>query len=133
MNNKKIVLDTNIFASKEFYDWLKDTDYTAYISTITYTELLYHYLKKKGESGEEFVDTFLKALNVQITPFDQECAKITSKSNIGRWDFKTKVRDYMIASLAIKLKCPLITFNTKDFEWMEENLLFTPKRFLEHT
>jgi len=40
-------------------------------------------------------------------------------------------RDYMIGSLAVKLKCPLITSNINDFEWMEEKFLFTPEKFFE--
>ncbi len=94
-------------------------------------ELLYHYLKRKGETGEEFVDAFLETLNVLVISLDPECAKIASKSAIGRWDFKRNARDYMIGSLAVKLKCPLITSNINDFEWMEEAFLFTPEKFLE--
>jgi predicted nucleic acid-binding protein len=129
--NKKVVLDTNIFSNNEFCNWVKESDYAAFVSTITYTELLYHYLKRKGETGEEFVDAFLETLNVLVISLDQDCAKIASKSAIGRWDFKRNARDYMIGSLAVKLKCPLITSNITDFEWMEEAFLFTPETFLE--
>lgn len=128
---KEIVLDTNVFSNKEFCDWLKDSDYAAHISVITYTELLYHYLKRKGESGEAFIDAFLEALNVQVISLDRECAKIASKSAIGRWDFRTNARDYMIGSLAVKLKCPIITSNINDFEWIGEDFLFTPEKFLD--
>jgi Predicted nucleic acid-binding protein, contains PIN domain len=122
--NKKIILDTNIFSNKEFCGRLKDSNHTAYISAISYTELLYHYLKKEGRSGEGFIDAFFEALNIQVIPFDRECAKIASKSAIDRWDFKDNARDYMIGSLAVKLGYPIITFDTKDFEWIEEGLLF---------
>jgi hypothetical protein len=37
----------------------------------------------------------------------------------------------MIGSLAVKLKCPLITSNINDFDWMGQNFLFTPEKFLE--
>jgi hypothetical protein len=37
----------------------------------------------------------------------------------------------MIGCLAVKLKCPLITSNINDFEWMAEDCLFTPEKFLE--
>jgi predicted nucleic acid-binding protein len=127
--NKKIILDTNVFSNREFCDWLKNSDYTAYVSAISYTELLYHYLKKEGRDGEGFIDAFLEALNVQVIPFDQKCAKIASKSAIGRWDFKNNARDYMIGSLAVKLGYPLITSNIKDFEWIKKGLLFTPEEF----
>lgn len=129
--NKKVVLDTNVFSNKEFCNWVKESDYAAFVSAITYMELLYHYLKRKGETGEEFVDAFLETLNVLVISLDLECAKIASKSAIGRWDFKRNARDYMIGSLAVKLKCPLITSNINDFEWMEEAFLFTPEKFLE--
>jgi hypothetical protein len=129
--NKKIILDTNVFSNKEFCSQLKNSDHTAYISAISYTELLYHYLKKEGRGGEGFIDAFLEALKIQVIPFDRECAKIASKSAIGRWDFKDNARDYMIGSLAVKLGYPIITSNTKDFEWIEEGLLFTPEEFSE--
>jgi len=39
----------------------------------------------------------------------------------------------MIGSLAVKLilECPLITSNINDFDWMEQNFLFAPEKFLE--
>jgi hypothetical protein len=37
----------------------------------------------------------------------------------------------MIGSLAVKLKCPLITSNIYDFEWMGQDCLFTPEKLLE--
>ena len=126
-----IVLDTNVFSSKRFCDWLKDSDYLAYTPAIAYTELLYHYLKKKGRNGREFVDAFLDALKVQVVPFDRECAKIASQAAIGKWDFRTKARDYMIGSLAVKLGCPMVTFNVKDFEWVKD--VYTPDEFLERS
>lgn len=129
--NNNVVLDTNVFSNKEFCNGIKESDYAAFVSTITYTELLYHYLKRKGETGEEFVDAFLETLNVLVISLDQECAKIASKSAIGRWDFKRNARDYLIGSLAVKLKCPLITSNINDFEWMRQECLFTPQKFLE--
>jgi predicted DNA-binding antitoxin AbrB/MazE fold protein len=46
--NNNVVLDTNVFSDKEFCNWIKESDYAAFVSTITYTELLYHYLKRKG-------------------------------------------------------------------------------------
>ncbi|AGK61675.1 putative nucleic acid-binding protein, contains PIN domain [Archaeoglobus sulfaticallidus PM70-1] len=127
----KIVLDTNVFQNRRFCEWLKKGNHDARISTITYTELLYHYLKKKGKDGREFVDAFLDALKVQVMPFDRECARIASNAAIGRWDFRKKVRDYMIGSLAVKLRCPMITYNVKDFEWISENEIYTPDEFLD--
>jgi hypothetical protein len=126
--NKIIVLDTNVFSNKGFCEWLKRSDCDAYISAIAYTELLYHYLKKKGKDGREFVDAFLDALKIQVVPFDRECARIASKAVIGRWDFKKKVRDYMIGSLAVKLRGLMITYNVKDFDWIDE--VYTPDEFL---
>jgi len=129
---KVIILDTNVFSSRRFCDWLKNSDYDAYISTITYTELRYHYLKKKGKNdrdGREFVDAFLDALKVKVASFDKECARIASEAAIGNWEFRAKARDYMIGSLAVKLECPMITNNVKDFKWVDE--VYTPDEFLK--
>ncbi|NQE54349.1 hypothetical protein C5S29_12215 [ANME-1 cluster archaeon GoMg3.2] len=39
----------------------------------------------------------------------------------------------MIGSLAVMLilECPLITSNINDFDWMEQDFLVTPEKFLE--
>jgi len=37
----------------------------------------------------------------------------------------------MIGSLAVKLKCPLITSNINDFDWMGQDFLVTPEKLLE--
>lgn len=37
----------------------------------------------------------------------------------------------MIGSLAVKLKCPLITSNINDFDRMGQDCLFRPEKFLE--
>lgn len=123
-----IVLDTNVFSHKRFCEWLKNNDHNACISTISYTELLYHYLKKKGKDGREFVDVFLDTLKVQVIPYDEECARTASEAAIGRRDFRQKARDYMIGSISVKLGCPIITSNKKDFEWVGE--VYTPDDFL---
>lgn len=126
----KIVLDTNVFSHKKFCKWLKekDSDHNACISAISYTELLYHYLKKKSKDGREFVDAFLSTLKVQVIPYDKECARIASEAAIGRWDFRQKARDYMIGSVSVKMECPMVTSNKKDFEWVGE--VYTPDEFL---
>jgi predicted nucleic acid-binding protein len=90
--NKKVVLDTNVFSNKEFCNWVKGSDYAAFVSAITYMELLYHYLKRKGETGEEFVDAFLETLNVLVISLDPECAKIASKSAIGEMGLQKKCK-----------------------------------------
>lgn len=124
----RFVLDTNVFSHKKFCEWLKTNKCDAYLSTVAYTELLYHYSKRVGKI-DTFVDDFLDVLKVKVLPFDKECAHIATKAAIGHWDFKTNVRDYMIGSLSVTLKCPLITKNIKDFEWLEEQVL-TPEDFL---
>ncbi|MFQ6137246.1 MAG: type II toxin-antitoxin system VapC family toxin [Candidatus Hydrothermarchaeales archaeon] len=124
----KLLLDTNVFSNKKFLEWLKQQKTTAYMSSISYVELFYHFLKKGRD--EEFMDAFLKATGVEILPFDLECAKITSKSSIGRWDFKEHARDYMIGSLALKHGGLLVTENIKDFEWMKKRVK-SPDEFLK--
>jgi len=52
------------------------------------------------------------------------------KKDLGR-DLSEYARDYMIGSLAVKLKCPLITSNINDFEWMSQDFLVTPEKLLE--
>lgn len=124
----KLILDTNVFSNRKFLEQLKQRKFIVYISSISYAELLYHFLKKGKD--EKFMDAFMKATDIEVIPFDIECAKIASKSGIGRWDFKERARDYMIGSLALKCGGFLVTENIKDFEWMKESVK-RPKEIME--
>ncbi|MEW6070943.1 MAG: type II toxin-antitoxin system VapC family toxin [Candidatus Thermoplasmatota archaeon] len=126
---KELVLDTNVFSHRAFCDWLKLGKAKASISAISYTELLYHSLKK-GET-KEFLNAFLQALHVEVVDYDKEQAEIASNSAIGRWDFKIHARDYMIVSLALKRNCLFVTSNKKDFKWMRPTDIVTPEEVIK--
>ncbi|MDI6889013.1 MAG: type II toxin-antitoxin system VapC family toxin [Methanocellales archaeon] len=123
-----IVLDTNVFSNDKFCRWLKGKNLNPLISSITYTELLYHHLKKGKD--ESFTDGFLQALGVTVVPYDMEHAKIACRKVIGKWDFKRNIRDYMIGSSAIKDDCCFVTSNVKDFEWVDK--VYAPEEFMSH-
>ena len=53
-----------------------------------------------------------------------------TKEGLGKGP-REYARDYMIGSLAVKSKCPLITSNINDFKWMGQDSLFRPEKFLE--
>lgn len=122
----KLVLDTNVFNSKDFCNWLLNSPDEKYLPAIAYMEYLYHNLKK-GNS-ESMVDAFLKQMKVTIIPFGKDEAALAAKASIGNWDFSENARDYTIGATAIKMNAKLVTNNIKHFKWMED--IITPLEML---
>ncbi|MFP3945619.1 MAG: type II toxin-antitoxin system VapC family toxin [Archaeoglobaceae archaeon] len=60
-------------------------------------------------------------------PYDAECARIASEA-ATTGDFRQKARDYMIGSVSVKIGCPVVTSNKRDFEWAGD--VYTPDEFL---
>jgi len=124
-----IVLDTNVFSDTYFCKWLARSNHEAIVSSISYTELAYHYLKRGKDI--DYLDNFLQSLGIKVVEYTREQAKIAAKLSTKRWDFRKNARDYMIASIAIKEDCPLITYNVNDFAFLHKNKLFTPEDFIK--
>ncbi len=123
----KLVLDTNVFNSKKFCDWLLTSKDVKYLPAFAYMEYLYHNLKKGNT--ESMVDTFLEQMNISIVPFGKDDAAEAASGFIGNWDFKDNARDYTIGATAIKLNAKLVTNNLEHFKWMEN--VVTPDEVLK--
>ena len=124
-----IVIDTNALSNANFCKWIAENEEDGIISSISYTELAYHYLKKGRDI--DYLDSFLQNIGIKIVGYTHEHAKIAAKLATTKWDFKRNARDYMIASLAIEKNCPLITYNVNDFTFLPKNKLFTPEEFIK--
>jgi len=123
----KMVLDTNIFNNKNFCEWLLKSSEDKYLPAFAYLEYLYHNFKKGNT--ESMVDTFLEEMNISIVPFGKDEALTAALAAIGRWDFKDNARDYSIGATAVRLKGQLVTYNIKDFKWLEN--VVTPEEILK--
>lgn len=124
----KLALDTNIFNNKAFCIWLLNTEEEKYLPAFAYMEYLYYHLKK-GNS-QNMVDTFLKQMNVTVTPFGKEEAMLAVANCLGNWDFSKNARDYAIGATAIKMNAKLVTNNTKHFKWLPN--ILTPQQILDN-
>jgi len=113
----KLVLDTNIFNSKNFCNWLLTSSEEKYLPAVAYMEYLYHNLKKGNT--ESMVNTFLEEMNVIVVPFGIEEASKAAQGAIGNWDFSENARDYAIGSTAVAMDAILVTNNLKHFKWLE--------------
>jgi len=97
------VLDTNVFGSLAFCNWLRGrVDIEKLIPCIAYMELVYHHLKR-GRT-EDYTDAFLNLHGIRVVPFDAMIAKVSARSAIGRWDFKERARDYTRGATAMVCK-----------------------------
>lgn len=124
-----IVIDTNVFSNASFCKWLAKNNINAIISSISYTELAYHYLKKGKDI--EYLDAFLQSMGIKIVGYDHKQAKIAAKLATKKWDFRKNIRDYMIVSIAIKEDAIFITNNIKDFAFLPKEKIFTPDGFMK--
>ena len=123
----KLALDTNVFNSKRFCNWLLLKKEEKYIPAIVYMEYLYHHLKKGNT--ESMVDAFLDQMNITIVPFGKNEAIKAAKNSFRNWDPSENTREYAIGSTAINLNAKLVTNNLKDFKWMKD--VITPDEILE--
>lgn len=123
----KLALDTNVFNSEKFCNWLLSVKEEKYIPTIVYMEYLNHHLKKGNT--ESMVDAFLDQMNITIVPFGKNEAIQAAKNCFKNWNSNENTREYAIGSTAINLGAKLVTNNLKDFKWMEN--VITPEEVLE--
>jgi predicted nucleic acid-binding protein len=123
----KLALDTNVFNSEKFCNWLLSVKEEKYIPAIVYMEYLNHHLKKGNT--ESMVDAFLDQMNITIVPFGKNEAIQAAENSFKNWNSNENTREYAIGSTAINLKAKLVTNNLKDFKWMEN--VITPEEVLE--
>ncbi|MBI4814359.1 MAG: type II toxin-antitoxin system VapC family toxin [Methanobacterium sp.] len=124
----KLVLDANVFNSKNFCNWLLNSEFEKYLPSIAYMEYLYHHLKKGNT--ESMVNAFLEQMNISVVPFGKQDAFEVANASIGRWDFSENAHDYAIGATAIILRAKLVTNNIKHFQWMDDVL--TPEEVMDN-
>jgi len=113
----RVLLDTNVLSELEFLKWLMTAEgMEKLMSTITVMEFAYH-LFKKGK-GQGRLKAFMELYSIATSPYTEEAAIKAALSAAGRWDFKSRARDYAIGATALTLGAILITQNLRDFDWM---------------
>ena len=123
----KLVLDANVFNSKNFCNWLLNSDFEKYLPAIAYMEYLYRHLK--NGNTESMVNAFLEQMNITVVPFGKHDAVEAANASIGQWDFSENAHDYAIGATAITLSATLVTNNIKHFQWMDDVL--TPDEVMD--
>lgn len=116
----KFVLDTSVFNSKRFFNWLLISKEQKFLPMIAYMEYLHHHLKKGNT--ESMVDAFLEQMNITVVPLGKEEAIKSAESGFNDPHFIKNVRDYAIASTAISLNAKLVTNNIENFKWLENSM-----------
>lgn len=124
----KLALDTNVFNSEKFCNWLLFVKEEKYMPTIVYMEYLHHHLKKGNT--ESMVDAFLDQMNITIVPFGKNEAIKAAKNSFKNWNSTKNAREYAIGSTAINLNAKLVTNDINHFKWMEN--VITPDEIMEN-
>ena len=114
----KLVLDTSIFNSEKFINWLLLSKEEKYLPAIVYMEYLHHHFKKGNT--ESMVNAFLDQMNITVVPFGKNEAIKAAKESYNNWNSNNGTRNYEIASTALILKAKLVTNNPNAFKWLED-------------
>lgn len=125
-----MVLDTNVFADEKFCNWLRrHEEIEKILPSVAYMELAYHYLKR-GKT-EDFTNKFLEVRGVVVAPLDIKTASAAARTAAKRLDFKEKAREYTIGATVIVHGAKLVTYNLKDFRWLPEDRVLSPKKLMK--
>ncbi|MHA1797388.1 MAG: type II toxin-antitoxin system VapC family toxin [Candidatus Helarchaeota archaeon] len=130
----RLLLDTNVFNSKEMLLELKKRDNSriqVFINSIVYLELGFiYYVRKKWELFTRILKE-LKIKNENITKIIAEraikAATIFKNTEKGAAYY---FRDCLIGATADIRKMTLITQNVKDFAWLQKSACMTPDELL---
>jgi len=123
-----VCIDTNVFAHRDFLQWIVDNKINVFLPSIAYMECAYHQTKTYGGSLASFI-SMLAGLRVTIVPFDGELALIAAKNASVKHDLKENATDHAIGAYAYKRKIPMITNNKRHF--LSLNEVYTPDEFMK--
>ena len=127
MSMLKLVLDTNVFATRAWFEWLLEhREVKAFLPCLAYLELVYHHLGRGKDAS--YVDGFLELHGIEVVPVGMGIARRAAESAAGRWDFREKASDYVIGATAIELGAQLVTYNKRDFSWMPSDSVLSPEQ-----
>lgn len=119
----KIILDSNIviYSVKPEYEHIRKTliDFDCIISKISIVEVLgYHLLTEQEKLKFETLINLFEHYDIDD--------KIIQKSTELRQAKKMSLGDAIILATAIIYNLPLMTRNSKDFEWIDDLTIINP-------
>jgi len=121
-----LILDTNVFSDGGFLNALESFHGEKKIPVIVYVEISIHFINNKGKSMQ-WIDRRLHRLGIEVEWLHKNHAKnIISYAAKFPDVFKSKWRDFLIASHAYPPPRTLITYNKKDFWFMRRNGVYSP-------
>jgi len=116
-----LVLDTCAISDGAFLHWLGSYWGRKILPVIAYTEHCVHLLSR-GKSIGQF-DALLRKLNIEIDWFTPNYGRYAAEIGVKMGDFKDNARDYMIAAHAYMPPRILITYNIKDFTFLDKRIM----------
>ena len=116
-----LVIDTCAMRDKPFRHWLRSYHGRKIIPAVAYTELSVFLVGKKRKTQEK-VDALLHSLGIEIEWYRHGEARKAVECAIQYGEFDRNFRDYMIASHAYTAPWIVVTYNTKDFEYLNRRV-----------
>lgn len=120
-----IVIDTNALEDRDFRYWLVSYRGRKILPMVCFVEFAV-FLRSRGRSLGK-IKGLIRSFGAEIEPFSQKHAQVAVETAILAGDFRKNWRDYMIAAHAHTAPLKLITYNTKDFQFLGRRVL-TPQQ-----
>lgn len=132
--NKTITLDSSVFRTQEFLDWLMSdsSPHNRHIFPLTlYIEVLVWYEMRGLQRGD--LDMDLEKMRTEIVPFEMGIvdALMTNIRANPRFQFRHHARAFLIGTICQKQQSLLITYNKRHFVWLDSKMVFTPEEYLK--
>ncbi|MFW9914175.1 MAG: type II toxin-antitoxin system VapC family toxin [Candidatus Thorarchaeota archaeon] len=132
--NKAITLDSNVFRTQEFLDWLMSDSPPPnrhIFPLILYIEVLVWYEMRGLQRGD--LDKDLEKMRTEIVPFEMDYvdALMTNIRSNPSFQFRHHARDFLIGTICQRHHSLLITYNKRHFAWLDSKMIFTPEEYLK--
>lgn len=121
MTTPPLILDTNVFARKDFLSWLDSYHGEKKLPVVAYAEICVDYVNRTGNTSQ--VKNLLNRLNIKR--LESGIAEYGAICGSRGDDFNDKARDYLIGAHAHTAPLILVTSNVDDF-WFLEDRVMTP-------
>ncbi|MHB1709630.1 MAG: PIN domain-containing protein [Thermoplasmataceae archaeon] len=128
MSTPPIVIDTCSFRDRNFIKTLGNYHGKKIISAITYSEMQIYLISKKKKEPSYF-DRLLRGAGIEVEDYSKENGLQTALYGVDMGDFSRLFRDYSIASHAHIAPWIVVTYNVKDFSFLNDRVL-TPQDFI---
>jgi predicted nucleic acid-binding protein len=120
-----LIIDTSALRDAGFWKWLRNYHGRKVLPAVAYAELSVYLVNIKHRTQDQ-VDELLGSMDMEIGWYRADEARRTVEIAGMTRDFTEKARDHMIASHAFLPPWVVVTYNIKDFKFLNDRAMTPP-------